>query len=169
VNARRAAGIVALAAGALFVAAAVTSGPIATPGGNRWQGGPMGHGVGMMGHGAGMPMSGMGGMMGFGASGPASTPIPGAPEVRVTLGNFFLEPSVIRLPKNADVNLTVVNPASTAVAHDLTVPALGIHVVARAGESVTIGLRALPAGTYDAFCSVPGHIETGMRGSVVVE
>jgi len=131
-------------------------------------------GAGMMGGGQlGVGMMGGGqmgaGMMGGGASGPAATAVPGATEVRVQTANFSFTPNEIRLPKGADLNLTLANPAGTGVVHDLTVPALGIHLVANAGETRTAGLRGLAAGRYDAYCSVPGHADLGMRATVVVE
>ena len=166
-NTERLAGLVALLAGAslvLTLVAAAIVGPAAlgsTSTTGAWQ-----MGQGMMGNG----MMGMGGgMMGFGASGPAATAIPSAAEIRVQAANFSFTPSEIRLPKNVDVNLTFTNSAGTGVVHDLTVPALGIHVVASPGESRTVGLRGLPAGRYDAYCSVPGHADLGMRATVIVE
>jgi plastocyanin len=109
------------------------------------------------------------GMMLHGDTGPAAAAIPSAPEVRVQVVGFSFSPSEIRLPKNGEANLTFANPAGGGVAHDLTVPALGIHVTANAGETRTIGLRGLPAGRYDAYCSVPGHASLGMRATVIVE
>jgi heme/copper-type cytochrome/quinol oxidase subunit 2 len=162
VNAQRIAGMTALIAGAIVVVgilAPALVGPSAFGGTGGWPIGP-----GMMGG------RGMGpGMMGFGASGPASSAIANAPEVRVQAANFSFTPSEVQLPKNADVNLTFTNPSSTGVVHDFTVPALGIHVVVNPGETRTVGLRNLAAGRYDAFCSVPGHAESGMRASVVVD
>lgn len=154
-SARTIAGWTALASGALLVLAmlfASTGSAI----GAAVTGFPMG--PGMMGP----------GMMGFGSSGPASAPIPGASEVRVEAFNFGFSPSEVHLPKNADVNLTFSVPAANGLVHDFTVPALGIHVVANPGETRTVGLRGLPAGRYDAYCSVPGHAEAGMRATVVV-
>jgi len=109
------------------------------------------------------------GMMGFGGSGPAASPIPGATEIRVDAFNFGFSPSEVHLPKNTDVNLTFSNPAGTGVPHDVTVPALGIHVVANPGETRTIGLPGLPPGRYDAYCSVPGHAASGMVARLVIE
>jgi len=156
-SARTIAGWTALVSGALLVLAmlvASTGSAIGIP----VTGFPMGPG-----------MMGMGpGMMGFGSSGPASAPIPGASEVRVEAFNFGFSSSEVHLPKNADVNLTFSVPAANGVVHDFTVPALGIHVVANPGETRTVGLRGLPAGRYDAYCSVPGHAEAGMRATVVV-
>lgn len=166
------AGIIALSSGALLVVALVTAafvGP--TTFANTSSAGYAPMGPGMMGAGHMVPgMTGMGhGMMGFGPSGPAATAIPGAPEVRVQAANFSFTPSEIRLSKGTDVNLSLTNPASNGVAHDLTVPALGIHIVANPGETSTVGLRGIAPGRYDAYCGVPGHAELGMRATVIVE
>ena len=183
VRAERIAGITAVVSGGLFVlalAASTLGGPTLVANGissTAWHVGPgmmpggpgmMPGGPGMMGNGSGT--TGMGpGMMGFGQSGPVSTPIPGASEVRVQAVNFGFAPNEVHLPKSADVNLTFTNPAGTGVVHDLTVPALGIHITANPGETKTVGLRGLTAGRYDAYCSVPGHADLGMRAIVIVE
>lgn len=98
-----------------------------------------------------------------------AAPIAGAPEVRVQARNFAFAPNEIRLPKGTALNLTLENPSSTGVVHDLSVPDLRIHVAANAGETRTVGLRDLPAGRYAARCTVPGHAELGMRATVIVE
>ena len=176
-KARTIAGWTALISGGLLVVAIAGSAMAAgTVGGtsisdfNGMMGGGPGAGYsGAFGMGAGHMNNGMAGMMGFGSSGPASSSVPGAPEVKVDARNFGFTPSEIRLPANADVNLTLVNPAANAALHDLTVPALGIHLVASAGETKTVGLRSLAAGRYDAICSVPGHADLGMRAVVIVQ
>jgi len=109
------------------------------------------------------------GMMGFGTSGPDAPAIAGATEVRVQAASFSFSPREIRLHSGVDVNLTFVNPAANGAVHDLTVPALGIHIVANAGETRTVGLRGFAAGRYDAYCSVPGHADLGMRATIIVE
>ncbi|MBI2773646.1 MAG: cupredoxin domain-containing protein [Chloroflexi bacterium] len=172
-KAQRIAGLTALVSGVLLVlgiAAAAIAGPgmFGTSSTTYGAMGPWMIGNGQTGRGM-MGETTYGGMMGFGASGPASTAIPGAAEVRVQAANFSFTPSEVRVPKGADVNLTLINPASSGVVHDLTVPALGIHIAANAGETRTLGLRGLPAGRYDAYCSVPGHAEAGMRATITVE
>lgn len=167
-SAQRTAGWVALVSGALLVLTLVVGALAAPPSAavTSWSIGPGMMGSGHMGGG----MMGMGpGMMGFGSSGPAATAIPNASEVRLQAANFSFTPSEIRLPKGTDVNLTLVNPAGTGVVHDFTVPGLGIHLVANPGETKTVGLRGLAAGRYDAYCSVPGHADLGMRATVIVE
>lgn len=173
-NARRIAGITALASGALLVIGLVAEaivGPAALGNTGTWSMGAWPMGSGMMGTGhMGNGVTGMGpGMMRSGSSGPAATAIPGATEVKVQAANFGFTPNEIHLPKGTNVNLTFTNPAGTGVVHDFTVPALGIHVAANPGETKTVGLRDLAAGRYDAYCGVPGHADLGMRATVIVE
>ncbi len=176
-RAQRIAGLTALVSGLLLVvgvAATAIAGPAfgttstPYPAMGPWMVGSAGRGAGMMGEMMNGGAMGMG-MMGFGTSGPASTAIPGAAEVRVQAANFSFTPSEIRLRSGGDANLSLSNPATTGVAHDLTVPALGIHIVANPGETRTVGLRGLPAGRYDAYCAVPGHANAGMRATVIIE
>lgn len=130
----------------------------------------MGGGMGMMGsNGMDPGMMGpghMGGSVGATSPGTTGAAIPGAPEVRVTASEFALSPAQIVLPAGGAVNLTLENRG--ALPHDLTIPALGVHLVAAAGQTQTVGLRDLPAGSYPAYCGVPGHADAGMRATVVV-
>lgn len=163
-------GWIALVSGALLVLGLVAGSVYGAGGGWIATTGRAGMGPGMM-PGAGMmPMggAGMGGMMpGFGGTFAGQGPISGAAEVRVEALNFSFHPSEIRLPKDHAVNLTLVN--TTGVLHDLTVPSLGIQLVAPAGTTRTIGVPSIPAGRYVAYCSVPGHADAGMRATLIVE
>ncbi|HUG56068.1 MAG TPA: cupredoxin domain-containing protein, partial [Candidatus Limnocylindrales bacterium] len=135
----------------------------------------MGHA--MMGDGSGHMGGEMSGHMGPGhmgsghvgddhGAGTATAPIEGTPTVTVTAGDLHFSPAEISLASQA-VNLTLKNEG--ALVHDLTIPALGVHLVARPGETATMGLRDLPPGRYDGYCGVPGHADAGMRIIVVVE
>ena len=119
--------------------------------------GMMGRGYGHMGWGGGQP----------GTAAPTEAPIAGAQAVRVTATDMRFDTAEIRLPSGTAVNLTLANGGR--LPHDLTVPKLGIQVVAAAGETRTAGLRDLAPGRYDGYCSVPGHADAGMRTIVVVE
>lgn len=154
---------VAAAAGWIGVRAVVPG--LAAPG----MMGPAMMGGGAMPMGPGM-MRGMGPMMGGGAYGPGvagSGAIAGAIEVKIQALNFRFDPSEIRLPKDTSANITLTN--TTSVLHDLTIPALGVQLVAPAGATRTLGLSSIPAGRYVAYCSVPGHADAGMRATVLVQ
>ena len=73
--------------------------------------------------------------------------------------------SEIVLP-TSPVNLTLRN--ADQMPHDITIPALNIHIEAATGRSATVGLRGLQPGSYEAFCAVPGHMNPGMRLMVSV-
>lgn len=180
-NTQRTAGTVALIAGAgLLILAIVSSvggfiagaqgwsGVVGTPGtvSVPWMMGG-GFGPAMMGGGHMGPGMMGGGHMGYGGTSSGTTaPIAGAPTATVTTSEFAFSPSTITLASR-EADLTLVNKGT--VVHDLTVPALGVRVVAAAGQTTTVGLRDLPTGTYAGYCSVPGHAEAGMRITVVVQ
>jgi plastocyanin/mono/diheme cytochrome c family protein len=57
-----------------------------------------------------------------------------------------------------------------ALEHDFVVDDLGIKEVAAGGESVTITIPEDAApGEYEFYCSVPGHKESGMVGTLTIE
>lgn len=178
-GAQRIAGIVALGSAATLLVLTIVSSvagqslTVATTGavmGPAMMGGGMGGGMmgnGMMGGAMGPGMMGQGHMSSFGeASRGVTAPITGAPTVSVTAAEFKFSPAEITLGSR-EANLTLANQG--AVLHDLTIPDLGIRVVAAAGQTTTVGLRDLPAGRYAGYCSVPGHAESGMRISVTVQ
>lgn len=177
-NAQRISGWVAAVSGAALLLLLIVSSFAGPAFGQGWTvgwGGTGSHmGPGMMG-GAGMMGGGMGrGMMGGGhmwSSSGATTrgvtgEIAGAPTVTVTATEFRFSPAEITLASR-EANLSLVNKG--AVVHDITVPDLGIKVLANAGQTTTVGLRDLPAGRYAGYCSVPGHSEAGMRIAVIVQ
>lgn len=96
----------------------------------------------------------------------ASPAIVGAPEVVVTARDIHFAQTELRLPASA-VNLTLRNDG--VLPHDLTIPALGVHIAAGSGQSVTTGLRDLPKGRYSGYCGVSGHADAGMRLEVTVD
>ncbi len=163
-NATKISGIVAAVSGAALLVLSVVAGASTMGAGTQFMGG----GMGMMGStGIGPGMMGPGHMYGGGGTATTSSAaIPGAPEVRVTASEFTLSPAEIVLPAGGAVNLTLANRG--ALPHDLTIPALGVHIVAAAGQTQTVGLRDLPSGSYPAYCGVPGHADAGMRATVVV-
>ncbi len=182
-TAQRIAGYVAAASAAGILVLALVSSVAGAWGGPGWTTGTgangTGDGTGMMGNGLGSGMMGGGyggtgpGMMGSGhmwgdggASQTTGAAIPGAPTVTVKAKDLSFSSREVTLPRD-QVNLTLVNEG--AVLHDLTIPTLGVRVVAAAGQTSTVGLRSLTPGTYEGYCSVPGHAAAGMRITVVVQ
>lgn len=89
----------------------------------------------------------------------------GAREVEVTAGSFEFEPDRIEVEAGEDVAIVL---TSETAFHDFKIDELDVHVSATAGETEKGGLRADEAGTYEFYCSVPGHRSAGMEGELVV-
>ena len=104
--------------------------------------------------------------------------------VRVAASEFRFEPASLTLKAGVPTILTLKNAGQTL--HDFTIasgpgiptPAAGgmehmqdkgpYHVAAEAGKEATLTLN-LPAGSYTFICSVQGHKELGMQGTITVQ
>jgi plastocyanin len=101
-----------------------------------------------------------------GGGGGAAQP---AGSTKVTMSEFKFTPNTIDV--KAGGTLFLVNDGSTA--HDLVVTDAGGAVKARSslvqpGNSATLSIGDLPAGTYPLLCDVPGHKDAGMTGKLTV-
>lgn len=124
---------------------------------------------GMGGMGPGMPGMGphMGGRPGAPVPAPApAPPVPGAGTIMVEAGDFSFRPAEVRVTAGRPINIALTNRG--AIFHDLTIPAQRFQVQVQPGQRVDGSLPALPRGTYEFYCSVPGHREAGMVGRLVV-
>ena len=116
-----------------------------------------------------------GGMMGDGMMGSdqryadasAAPPMATAPEVLVVAGDMYFEPAEVRIDAGVTVNLTIDNEG--AAFHDLTIPALDFLLAADGGSQATGSLTIVEPGSYEFLCSVPGHAQAGMTGTLLVE
>ncbi|MBT2640198.1 plastocyanin/azurin family copper-binding protein [Bacillus sp. ISL-39] len=109
--------------------------------------------------------------------------------IQVNPSNFSYSPSRINLSKNKKVLLTFTNHDS--IEHDIVIvkmPTLpntdqenisshgshdshgdGLHLHANPHEEGNISFTPTETGTYEFYCSLPGHRENGMVGIIVVE
>lgn len=109
------------------------------------------------------------GHMGFsdGSSDASSEPVTGAEEVTVRAGDLWFEPQRIEATADSAINITVRNDGE--VFHDLTIDELDLMIDVEAGDTVTAGITDAEPGSYDFYCSVPGHAQAGMTGTLVVD
>ena len=90
----------------------------------------------------------------------------GAPgDVNVEMVDIDFIPEAFEIPAGQDV--TLVFPNTGATVHDFTVDELGIKVVVQPGDTGRVTVNA-PAGSYEYYCSVPGHKPAGMVGTMTV-
>jgi uncharacterized cupredoxin-like copper-binding protein len=109
---------------------------------------------------------------GGGGSGGATTTAATSPEttvagmeITVTATEFVFDPDTLEVPAGVPVTITLINRG--VVEHDFTIEELGIDVLAQPGETVSETFT-FEAGEYHILCSIPGHHEAGMLGTLTV-
>ena len=112
-----------------------------------------------------MPMSdsGMGDGMGHDETSPV---VDGARRIEVTATSFAFDPDEITVTAGEDVAIVL---TSEDVLHDFTIDEIDTHVSAEADETDEGGLRADEPGRYTFYCTVAGHREAGMEGTLIVD
>ena len=97
----------------------------------------------------------------------ADTPVAdGAREIEVVAAGVSFDPAEIRVAAGEEVAILLTSEDGQ---HDFTVDDLDAHVAVGPGETERGGLRAVGAGRFEFYCSVPGHRAAGMEGVLVVE
>jgi plastocyanin len=88
-----------------------------------------------------------------------------APEITVQARNFRFQPDTIRIDAKEEVALRL---HSQDGSHDLAVDGLGRVADVAGGEADRERLRIDAPGRYTFFCTLPGHREAGMEGTIIV-
>jgi plastocyanin len=90
----------------------------------------------------------------------------GARTIPVSATSYSFDPGTLTVAVGEPI---AVELTSTDIEHDLVVDEVDLHVAAAQGETEVGGFTATEAGEYEMYCSVPGHREAGMVGTLVVE
>lgn len=84
----------------------------------------------------------------------------------IEASEFAFEPENVTIAADTDVEVTIDNVG--AVEHDWAIEDLDILIHADAGETAT-GTVNVPVGTWEVICTIPGHAEAGMVGTLTAE
>ena len=85
-------------------------------------------------------------------------------ELSMVSGGFFFNPKNLTLTKDQPVSITMQNSGI----HTFTIDELNVNVPLR-GSSATVKFTPTKSGTFEYYCAIPGHRESGMFGSLIVE
>lgn len=109
-----------------------------------------------------------GGMGGDGAMGHDQTSpvVDGARRIEITARSFEFDPAEITVTAGEDVAIVL---TAEDLLHDFTIDELDAHVAADADATNEGGLRADDPGRYTYYCTVTGHRDAGMEGTLIVE
>jgi nitrite reductase (NO-forming) len=86
--------------------------------------------------------------------------------VSINASEFKFSPNSVDLPVGRKVTVTLQN--SGVVEHDVTIPSAGFSLLAGAGQTATGEFTVDKPGVFDFFCSIPGHKDAGMKGTLTV-
>ena len=99
-----------------------------------------------------------------GVTAPAARPVVSR-EIRLT--EYAYTPAVIEVPEGARLRLTLINAGREE--HEIEFEGYGIEVAGlRPGTSVRLVFDADRPGRFEFACHLPGHLERGMRGVLIV-
>ena len=86
------------------------------------------------------------------------------------LDTLRFEPATITVKSGTPVRLTIIN--NGAIEHDWVVDNLDgkkLSVDAKPKSNGSAEFTPMKAGTYEFYCSIPGHREAGMKGTLIVQ
>ncbi len=106
---------------------------------------------------------GGGGGAATGGDGGAAPGGGGGPTLTVSGREFA--PAALRAPANTTVTVEFTNAGT--LTHDFRVDEADLRIEVQPGQTGT-GQFTLPPGTYAFYCSLPGHRESGMEGTLTV-
>ena len=97
-----------------------------------------------------------------------SAPAEGSAADAITLeaAEMHFAPTEVTIPANTDVTIRINNVG--VLPHNFSVIDQGVSVDFEPGQDVEVTLN-LPPGTYEFICDIPGHSESGMVGTLIVE
>ena len=90
----------------------------------------------------------------------------GGPATTVTAKEFSYEPREIKLEAGKPAMIILKNGG--AVEHDITLDSPAVKVQALPTKTGEAKVTIPAAGSYTYYCSVPGHRQAGMEGTVTV-
>lgn len=85
--------------------------------------------------------------------------------IDVELGDLFIKPKDLEV-QPGPLTINVHNTGATE--HNLSLGPLGKTEMIPPGESATLEIPSVPAGTHEFLCEVSGHAEGGMKGTLSV-
>ena len=92
---------------------------------------------------------------------------PAGPKLEVAAKEFSFAPNTVTLKAGQAATISLKNTGS--IEHDLSVSDAGFKLTVPAGQTADKALTIAKPGTYEFHCSVSGHQDAGMKGTITVE
>jgi uncharacterized cupredoxin-like copper-binding protein len=96
-----------------------------------------------------------------------------SPEAKIVATDLKFTPPTIQAKVGQPLKVVLENKG--VIEHDLAFPTLkadkasgALKVVAKPGQAVTLEFTPTAKGSYEYVCTIPGHKEAGMKGTITV-
>jgi len=96
-----------------------------------------------------------------------------SPEVKIVSTDLKFTPLTIQAKVGQPIKILLENKG--VIEHDLTFPTIktdkpagSLKTVAKPGQTTTLEFTPTAKGTYEFICTIPGHKEAGMKGTINV-
>ena len=89
--------------------------------------------------------------------------------VTVTLTDMEFSPALVAVKAGTPVKIVAANKGVLDHNWQVRIGTETIQIDARPGQTATKTFTPVTPGTYTVVCTVPGHEQAGMRGTLVVE
>jgi len=99
-------------------------------------------------------------------AGAAASPV-AAQEAAVEMVDIAFDPTAFTIPAGTDIMIDLTNAG--AAKHSFNIDQLNVHSATLPGGSSGQVLVNAPPGSYEYYCSIPGHREAGMVGTVTAQ
>ena len=103
----------------------------------------------------------------------AAPAAPVAAEVKVVATDLKFTPPTIQAKVGQPIKIVLENKG--AIEHDIAFPTIkadkpgpSLKAVAKPGQTATLEFTPTAKGTYEYICTIPGHKEAGMKGTITV-
>ena len=107
------------------------------------------------------------------ASAQAAPAAKAAIDVKIVATDLKFTPATLQAKVGQAVKVTLDNRG--VIEHDLTFPAIpsdkpagSLKTVAKPGQTTTLEFTPTKSGAYEYVCTIPGHKEAGMKGTMTV-
>jgi plastocyanin len=104
---------------------------------------------------------------------PAAPAAPPAAEVKVVATDLKFGAPTIQAKVGQPITVVLENKG--VIEHDIAFPTLtadkpgaSLKAVAKAGQTATLDFTPTAKGSYEYICTIPGHKEAGMKGTIHV-
>lgn len=104
--------------------------------------------------------------LGSPADEPLAAPAATGERVEVSLTEFALAPAALTVRAGVPVTLAAANDG--AIEHDVTIDEVGTSGPIGGGADGELALDPLEPGSYEVYCSIPGHAASGMTATLTV-